>query len=118
MAPHQEGTLADGALGPLLAALADPTRRGIVSRLRQGEASVSQLARPLRMTLTGTRKHLAVLERAGLVATRKSGRTRWARLRPEGLRPLAEFAAPYGDLAALPFDAGAPYIDLSDMDVA
>lgn len=106
------GALLDG----ILAAVADPTRRHILARLRQGEASVSQLARPAAITLTGMRKHLHVLERAGLVATRKAGRTRWVRLLPAAFDPLADFVAPYRDLALVP-PADAPYIDLSDVDV-
>lgn len=115
MGRRQEGR--GGPLDAVLAALADPARRGILARLRQGDASVTQLARPLRMTLTGTRKHLAALERAGLVVTRKSGRTRWVSLRPQGLEPVLDFAITYRDLAAPAFDRTAPYIDLSDMDV-
>ena len=108
--------MTDRLLDALLGALADPTRRTILSRLRQGEASVSQLARPAGITITGMRKHLQILERAGLVTTRKAGRTRWARLRPDAFDPVADFVAPYRDLAlASPHDA--PYIDLSNMDV-
>jgi DNA-binding transcriptional ArsR family regulator len=108
--------MADALLDGLLGALADPTRRAILARLRQGEASVSQLARPAGITLTGMRKHLQVLERAGLVVTRKAGRTRWVRLLPAAFDALAEFVTPYRDLAlASPMEA--PYIDLSDMDV-
>lgn len=112
----REGLQETGGLQAVLAALADPARRSILARLRQGEASVTQLARPLRITLTGTRKHLAVLARAGLVATRKAGRTRWIRLRPEAFEPVADFLVPYRDLRLLDA-APAPYIDLSDMDV-
>ena len=108
--------MAAGLLDAALAALADPKRRAILARLRQGEASVSQLARPAGITLTGMRKHLQALERAGLVATRKEGRTRWVRLRPDAFDPVADFVAPYRDLHLVRFDA-APYIDLSDMDV-
>jgi DNA-binding transcriptional ArsR family regulator len=57
-------------------ALADPTRRAILSRLGQGPASVGELAAPFDMALTSFMKHLKILERAGWIATRKSGRVR------------------------------------------
>ena len=61
-------------------ALADPTRRAILSALVRGQASVSQLAGPHRMSLPAVMKHLKVLQRAGLVTQRKLGRTRRCRL--------------------------------------
>jgi DNA-binding transcriptional ArsR family regulator len=62
------------------AALADPTRRGILERLGRGDASISDLAQRFAMTLTGIKKHVRVLERAGLVTTAKAGRVRTCRL--------------------------------------
>ncbi len=62
------------------AAVADPTRRGILRRLGRGDASISDLATAFDMTLTGIKKHVAVLEDAGLVATAKVGRVRTCRL--------------------------------------
>jgi len=68
------------------AALADPTRRGILARLgRDADASISDLAAEFGMTLTGVKKHVGVLEDAGLVATRKVGRVRRCTLGPERL---------------------------------
>jgi DNA-binding transcriptional ArsR family regulator len=68
----------DAAFG----ALADPTRRGILERLGTGEASISDLATTFEMTLTGVKKHVHVLEDAGLVTTEKVGRVRHCRLGP------------------------------------
>lgn len=111
---------AGGSLDVLFHALADPTRRALLARLRQGDATVSQLAAPARLTLTGLRKHLRVLEQAGLVRTRKQGRSRRARLLPGSLAPAADFVAPYlgvsPDAEGTPATA-VPYVDLSDMDV-
>lgn len=70
-------------------ALADPSRRAIVDRLTRGPASVSQLAAPLGMALPTVTQHLAVLERSGMVRSRKHGRTRICRLGGGGL-DLAE----------------------------
>ena len=72
------------------AALSDPTRRGILERLGQADASITELAEKFRMTLTGMKKHVGVLEQAGLVATDKVGRVRTCRL---GSRRLEEEAA-------------------------
>jgi DNA-binding transcriptional ArsR family regulator len=70
-------------------ALGDPTRRELVERLSGGPATVSQLASPLDMSLSGVVQHLAILESCGIVRSEKVGRTRTCRLEPVGLR-LAE----------------------------
>jgi DNA-binding transcriptional ArsR family regulator len=70
-------------------ALADPTRRAIVERLSVNPSSVSDLARPFSMSLPAVMQHLAVLERAGLVASKKIGRSRVCRIEPKVLS-LAE----------------------------
>jgi len=72
------------------AALSDATRRGVLERLGRSEASITELADTFHMTLTGMKKHVSVLEQAGLVATQKVGRVRTCRL---GLRRLEEEAA-------------------------
>jgi DNA-binding transcriptional ArsR family regulator len=66
-------------------ALADPTRRGILDRLGRTDASISELAAAFPMTLTGIKKHVRVLETAGLVTTEKIGRVRTCRVRPDAL---------------------------------
>ncbi|MBF9151808.1 ArsR/SmtB family transcription factor [Novosphingobium jiangmenense] len=78
------------ALDRSFSALADATRRGVIEHLLQEEASVGDLADRFAMTLTGMKKHIAVLEQAGLVTTEKVGRTRRCRL---GHLPMAEEAA-------------------------
>jgi len=72
------------------AALSDATRRGVLEQLGHADASISDLAERFRMTLTGMKKHVGVLERAGLVTTQKVGRVRTCRL---GLRRLEKEAA-------------------------
>jgi DNA-binding transcriptional ArsR family regulator len=76
-------------LSLIFSALADPTRRQMLARLADGEASVGELARPFRISQPAVSKHLAVLERAGLVA--KSRQAQWRRCRLEGA-PLKEIA--------------------------
>ena len=66
-------------------ALGDPTRRAMVEKLSEGPVSVSSLAKPLAITLAGVVQHLQVLEKSGLVHTRKVGRVRTCRIEPRGL---------------------------------
>jgi DNA-binding transcriptional ArsR family regulator len=73
------------------AAVADPTRRGILERLGRAEASISELAASFDMTLTGIKKHVAVLEQARLITSAKSGRVRTCRLGPRRLEQEAEW---------------------------
>ena len=70
-------------------ALADPARRSMVERLSRGPASVSELARPLDMSLPAVMQHLAMLEAGGIVTSEKIGRVRTCQIRPEALS-LAE----------------------------
>ncbi len=72
-------------LDDAFAALSDPTRRAILERLRHSTATISELAQPAGMSLTGIKKHVQVLEEAGLVRTEKRGRTRHCRLGPQRL---------------------------------
>lgn len=78
------------------AALADPTRRGILERLGRGGATISELADPFAMSLTGIKKHVKVLEDAGLVATEKVGRTRHCSLGPRRLDDAGTWIDAYG----------------------
>ena len=74
-------------------ALADPTRRSIVERLSRGAASVSDLARPLRISLPAVLQHLRVLERSGLVRTEKVGRVRTCHIEPAALSTAEQWIA-------------------------
>ena len=74
-------------------ALADPTRRAIVGALGRGPASVSTLAAPFAMALPSFMKHLAVLERSGVVRSTKSGRVRTCELRPKALSRAEQWIA-------------------------
>jgi DNA-binding transcriptional ArsR family regulator len=77
------------ALDLSFAALADATRRGIIEHLGRSDASITTLAAKFQMTLTGMKKHVQVLERAGLVMTRKVGRVRTCKLGAHGLEAEA-----------------------------
>ena len=82
-------------LSATLAALADPTRRAILSRLASGEATVTELARPFAMSMPAVSRHLKVLERAGLITRGRDAQWRPARLDPEPLRDVADFVEQY-----------------------
>jgi DNA-binding transcriptional ArsR family regulator len=87
------------------AALSDATRRGVLEHLGRSDASITDLADKFHMTLTGMKKHVSVLEQAGLVTTKKVGRVRTCKL---GLRALEEEAAwieRYRQMWAARFDA-------------
>ncbi len=79
------------ALDRTFSALSDPTRRDILERLGRGTASITELAEPFGMSLTGVKKHVAILEEAGLVATEKKGRVRECRLGPSRLDDAARW---------------------------
>jgi DNA-binding transcriptional ArsR family regulator len=72
-------------LDHVFGALADPTRRAILARLGEGEASVGELARPFAMALPSLMKHIRVLEAGGLVESQKNGRVRTCRLKPAAM---------------------------------
>ncbi|HET6338998.1 MAG TPA: metalloregulator ArsR/SmtB family transcription factor [Polyangiales bacterium] len=76
-------------------ALSDPTRRAILVRLARGEASISELGEGFEMTLTGLKKHVQILEEAGLVTTEKIGRVRHCKLGPRRLDDVDEWVAAY-----------------------
>jgi len=87
------------------AALSDPTRRGVLEQLGRSDASITDLAAKFHMTLTGMKKHVGVLEHAGLVTTEKVGRVRTCRLGPRRLEHEAAWLERYRRLWAARFDA-------------
>jgi DNA-binding transcriptional ArsR family regulator len=82
-------------LSVTFAALADPTRRSILARLAQGEATVGELAEPLPMSLPAVSRHLKVLETAGLVSRGRSAQWRPTALRPEPLKEATDWLETY-----------------------
>jgi DNA-binding transcriptional ArsR family regulator len=91
-------------LDATFAALSDPTRRGVLEHLGRADASITDLAQNFHMTLTGMKKHVGVLEQAGLVSTEKVGRVRTCRLGLRGLDKEAEWIERYRQLWAERFD--------------
>lgn len=82
-------------LNTTFAALADPTRRAILSRLTAGEASVGELAAPFDMSAPAFSKHLKVLERAGLIERSRHAQFRPCRLNPDGLKAASDWIDEY-----------------------
>jgi DNA-binding transcriptional ArsR family regulator len=96
---------ASARLDASFAALSDATRRGVLEQLGRAEASITDLAEKFHMTLTGMKKHVSVLERAGLVTTEKVGRVRTCKLGLRGLEEEAAWIESYRQLWDARFDA-------------
>src|ERR671912_365764 len=100
MVQHYQARLDAG-----FAALSDATRRGILEQLGHADASITDLADKFHMTLTGMKKHVGVLEQAGLVKTEKVGRVRTCRLGPRRLQEETAWIERYRQLWDSRFDA-------------
>src|SRR5829696_6186901 len=87
--------MATDQLSTTFAALADPTRRAILARLSEGEATVNELAEPFPVTVQAISKHLKVLERAGLIARGRTAQLRPSRLQGAALKNAADWLADY-----------------------
>ena len=91
-------------LNAIFSALADPTRRAILARLAEGEASVTELAAPFAMSMPAVSKHLKVLERAGLIVRGREAQWRPCRLEAEPLKEVADWVEHYRALWEQRFD--------------
>ena len=92
-------------LDSVFSALADPTRRQILARLSEGDATVGELAQPFDVSLPAISKHLAVLEGAGLVIRERDGRTRRCHLVAEPMQEALQWIAHYGRFWEAQFDS-------------
>jgi DNA-binding transcriptional ArsR family regulator len=91
-------------LSMIFAALADPTRRAILARLAEGDATVSELAEPFSISLPAISRHLKVLEQAGLISRSRKATVRLSHLRAEPLRNATQWLAGYREFWAESFD--------------
>jgi len=91
-------------LDPVFAALADPTRRRILTMLLEDDMAVSDVAEPFTISLAAISKHLAILARAGLIAQEKRGRVKWCALQMEAMREALVWMESFGQLKALDLD--------------
>ena len=92
-------------------AIADPTRRALLDRLRDGEQAVKQLAEPFEMSLPAISQHLQILCEAGLVSQRRSGRQRLYWLNPEPLKQVSEWVSHYEQFWQEKLDALGEYLE-------
>src|SRR5690554_1958637 len=94
-----------GSLDLTFAALADPTRRAILSMLLEDDMAVTDVAEPFEMSLTAISKHLAILGRAGLISQERRGRVVWCKLEPEGMRAASIWMQGFGQFEPVDLDA-------------
>ncbi|MBL8154933.1 MAG: winged helix-turn-helix transcriptional regulator [Anaerolineae bacterium] len=103
--------MAADTLSATFAALADPTRRAILSRLAQGEATVKELAEPFAMSLPAISKHLKVLERAGLISQGRKAQWRPCKIDAAPLKEAADYIGLYRQLWEARFDRLDDYLN-------
>jgi DNA-binding transcriptional ArsR family regulator len=102
------------AVDEIFSALADPTRRAILGRLREGEASVSELAQPFAVSLPAVAKHVRVLERAGLLTHRKTGRVRRCRIVVDRLQLASDWLDTYRGFWSTRLEALAEHLEAGE----
>jgi DNA-binding transcriptional ArsR family regulator len=98
------GAMTD-TLDAVFAALADPTRRAILSMLLEDDMAVTDVAEPFAMSLAGISKHLAILAGAGLITQEKRGRVKWCKLEPDALRAASVWMQGFGQFEPVHLDA-------------
>jgi DNA-binding transcriptional ArsR family regulator len=87
------------------AALADPTRRAILTMLLEDDMAVTDVAEPFTMSLAAVSKHLALLSRAGLISQEKRGRVKWCKLEPDALKSASIWMQGFGQFEPVHLDA-------------
>lgn len=92
-------------LDTIFAALADPTRRAILSMLLEDDMAVTDVAEPFQMSLAAISKHLSILTRAGLITQEKRGRVKWCKLEPDAMRAASIWMQSFGQFEAVNLDA-------------
>ena len=92
-------------LDTVFAALADPTRRAILTMLLEDDMAVTDVADPFEMSLAAISKHLTILSRAGLIAQEKRGRVKWCKLQPDAMRAASVWMQGFGQCEPVHLDA-------------
>ena len=95
----------DQELDLVFAALADPTRRRILTMLLEDDMAVTDVAEPFEMSLAAISKHLTILSRAGLISQDKRGRVKWCKLEPNALRAASVWMQGFGQFEPVHLDA-------------
>lgn len=102
-------------LDTIFAALADPTRRAILTMLLEDDMAVTDVAEPFEISLAAISKHLAILTRAGLVAQEKRGRVKWCKLQPDAMRAASVWMQGFGQFEPVNLDAFERFLE-SELD--
>lgn len=92
-------------LDATFAALADPTRRAILSMLLEDDMAVTDVAEPFAMSLAAISKHLGILAEAGLISQEKRGRVKWCKLEPDAMRAVLTWTQSFGQFEPVDYDA-------------
>ena len=92
-------------LDQIFMALADPTRRAILTMLLEDDMAVTDVAEPFQMSLAGISKHLGILAAAGLISQEKRGRVKWCKLEPDALRDASVWMQAFGQFEPVNLDA-------------
>lgn len=103
--PRAAASLGAMNLDTIFAALADPTRRAILTMLLEDDMAVTDVAEPFDMSLAAISKHLVVLADAGLISQEKRGRVKWCKLEPDAMRAATVWIQGFGQFEPLDFDA-------------
>jgi DNA-binding transcriptional ArsR family regulator len=93
------------SLDAIFAALADPTRRAILTMLLEDDMAVTDVAEPFEMSLAAISKHLVVLAEAGLISQERRGRVKWCKLEPDAMRAATVWIQGFGQFDPVDFDA-------------
>ncbi|MDE1130984.1 MAG: metalloregulator ArsR/SmtB family transcription factor [Ascidiaceihabitans sp.] len=93
------------SLDTIFPALADPTRRAILSMLLEDDMAVTDVAEPFEMSLAAISKHLMILTRAGLIAQEKRGRVKWCKLEPDAMKGASVWMQGFGQFEPINLDA-------------
>ena len=99
-------------LDTVFAALADPTRRQILSMLLEDDMAVTDVAEPFEMSLAAISKHLVILANAGLISQEKRGRVKWCKLEPDALREASVWMQGFGQFEAINLDAFERFLEV------
>lgn len=102
-------------LDHVFSALADPTRRAILSLLLEDDMAVTDVAEPFAMSLAAISKHLGVLTSAGLISQEKRGRVKWCKLEPDALREASVWMQGFGQMGPVDLDAFEAYLSQEEL---
>lgn len=105
-------------LDTVFSALADPTRRRILSMLLEDDMAVTDVAEPFDMSLAAISKHLTILTKAGLISQEKRGRVKWCKLEPDALREASVWMQSFGQFEAVNLDAFERFLETELQDEA